>query len=828
MKRNYALVIGSQIESLRGVHADTAAIAATLEARGFIVDRRIAGDATRGGILDGFDALIGRSRGDDAAVIYYAGHGGYAVNAEAGPGERERFQCIFPTDWTTTGEFRAILDVELALRLARLTGRTRNVTVLLDCCHSAEMWRGPGDELVPRVYGAAWTQGVPEFLAAQQIDTSRLAVEGNPHAVRVVATEADRRAYERDFGGQRRGVFTRALVQVLEETGEALLSWRTVGARVRELVIEQVREQCPTVEGPHDRLLFTTIPLERDADAVAYFEADGQPFLRANRLLGATVGAEYHIMRPGATAYGASAAVARARVVELVGANARVEVEQLGPEAPRPGSPAFPTKQPYPPLPIRKAGKAADTLDDLLRNIRLEVVDDAVAARFTVVADGATLQLLDGADPAATPLDDDAQGRKLLVQRLERWSRAEAVRNLVGTGLPDDALDVRWGRIENGKPIQHAAGERACLGEWIYVTVTNRTEQPLYFAIFDIGIGGKVTLLTSGSPGGRKLEPGKSSTLGKRDGELAIRGVGPMTWPSDVPASVERRESLLVIAATEWTEFPLFETAVVTRALSRGNRMESLLDGVRQAAPVYRDMPRDDTAAPYAFHVHRIDFDLSPAPRSGFAIDQSVGALDLVRSVVARGAPARASSNIAVRIGEITIHHNRALWGQAKVRIDTLALTGAEAAHAYRAKTEVFPRTTSGEILPLQDLLVYDGPVERFLDFGIWASRDEGETKALQDLLDAAAQKGELRTAASTLAGLAMTAPDAAVVAGAGLAVATVVSFASKLIQTTVGNSIGLYRRSFLPHEDFGIGRHPREGVIRAKDFSFTLSIEAK
>lgn len=833
MTKKHALVIGSQLPPLLGVHPDTAAMTEVLGGLGFTVDRRIEGDATRAGILDGLDVLTrrcaeDRPTGDEStAVIYYAGHGGYALNAEARPGERERYQCIFPTDWTKTGEFRGILDVELSLRLARLTEATHNATVILDCCHSAEMWRSPDDELVPRVYGAAWVQGVPEFLARLQLDTSRLHVESNPHAVRLVAAEADRRAYERYVGSGRRGIFTYALVSVLEEIAGARLSWQTVGARVRELVLELAHDQRPAVEGPVDRVMFTTTPLRRP-DAVVYYQAGGQHFLRANRILGATVGAEYHIMPPGAEDHDARAVVATAKVVELVGVNARLEVKNVDPSGPRPGSPAFPAKLPYPRLPVRRTGKAADTLDDVLRNSRLEVVTDEAAARFTVAADGATLELLDGADRAATPLPDDDAGRNSLIQRLERWSRAESVRNLVSDGLPPDALEVRWGRVEHGAAVEHGPADRACVGESMYVTVTNKTDQPLYFAIFDIGVGGKVTLLTSGSPGGRKLEPGKSSTLGKRDGEPSIRGIGPLIWPDDVPTDVERPESLVVIAATEWTEFALLETPVIARSIG-GNRLEAVLDAYRQGAPVYRDLAGEDGAARRGFCVRRIDFDLSPTARTGFVIDQSVDARDLVRTVVARGLDSAgpAPTKIALRIGEITIHKNRALWGKAKVRVDTLALTGADPTHAFRSRTEVFPRTENGEILPLQDLLVYEGPIARFLDFGIWVSRDEGELETLHDLLDSAAQKGELKTAMTTLLGLAVTAPHAAVIAGAGLAVATVVSFASKLIAATVGNSIGLYRRSFLPHESFGVGRHPREGVIRAKDFSFTFSVDA-
>lgn len=824
-----ALVIGSQLPPLQGVHPDTAAMAALLSDLGFSIDKRIEGGATRAGILDGFEQLIDHSSGTDAAVIYYAGHGGYAVNAEAKPGERERYQCICPTDWDwrATGDFRGILDVELSVRLQKLTDKTPNVTVILDCCHAAEMWRTVDDELVQRAFDRPWATGVADFLTAQNLDTSKLHIESNPHAVRFVATESDRSAFEQrvsiDNKAVHRGVLTFALEGALREAGGAPLSWQTIGARVRELVLQRVRDQRPGVEGPSDRMLFTTTALKRP-DAVVYFEDKGSSFLRASRILGATVGAEYGIMRPGVTDYDMTALVAHARVVELVGTNTRVEVENVDPHGPESGALAFPEKLPYPPLLIKKGGKDWDTLDGLLPNRRFQVVRDEEPAQFTIKAENGKLAIVDGDLNATMPFNDDAAGRALLVAWLERWSKAEAVLNLVGEGLRPDAIEVRWGRVEHGVQIEHGAGERVHVGDLVYVTVTNRTTQPLYFAIFDIGLGGKVTLLTSGSPGGRKLESGKSSMLGRHDGELTVRGFGPLSWASGVPEDGFRRESLVVIASTEWTEFPLLETPLLTRALT--SRLETVLDSVREAR--YRDLPAEEASAQRGFCVHRIDFELGPTARSTFAIDRSIDAHDLARCLTVRRGlePAQAPKHVAVRIREISLHRNGALWGKAKVRVDTLVLTGAPSNHAYHPGTSEFPRAGKNDILPMQDLLVYQGPVGGFLDFGIWVSRDEGEIKQLQDLLDKEiGQREDIKGAVTKLAALAVTAPQAAAIAAAGVAAARIVSVASKLLVATVGTSIGLYRQSFLPQERFGVGHHPVEGQIRANDFSFSFEI---
>src|SRR5262249_14168498 len=101
-----ALVLGSQIEGLRGVNNDSQRMAAMLDARGFAIDLRLGAAASRAGILAGYDQLIAASEPDDAAVVYYCGHGYHACV----PKEGRSWQCIAPTDLRegTVSDWRGI------------------------------------------------------------------------------------------------------------------------------------------------------------------------------------------------------------------------------------------------------------------------------------------------------------------------------------------------------------------------------------------------------------------------------------------------------------------------------------------------------------------------------------------------------------------------------------------------------------------------------------------------------------------------------------------------------------------------------------------------
>jgi hypothetical protein len=142
----------------------------------------------------------------------------------------------------------------------------------------------------------------------------------------------------------------------------------------------------------------------------------------------------------------------------------------------------------------------------------------------------------------------------------------------------------------------------------------------------------------------------------------------------------------------------------------------------------------------------------------------------------------------------------------------------------YHAGTANFERIEDGDRLPLDNLLLYHGPANGFLDLAVWVSRDDKGGLSLADMLKAQLNGAEFKEAALVLAGL-VAAPTAGTIIAA-LGAATVVSnIAYKLLSAAVGNSIGLYRTSLLANERFGVGRHPVSGTMRAQDFSFWYQV---
>ena len=274
-----ALVIGAQVEGLRGPDEDSAQIGALLAARGFAIDRRIGPAASRAGILAGLAALTAAAAPQDAAVVYFSGHGYHGAHPDGG-----HWQCIAPTDLRAGSDhdWRGITAWELAAQLAALTRRTRNVTVWLDCCHAAELCRDGGPPgAIARALPHPVDGGRAAHLAALRAlhgpATDAVDPLGNPDVVRVVAAGQREPAFERAGpDGGYRGAFTAALVDVLAEAGDAPVSWRSIVGAIRARVQAQFPRQRPVVEGPAGRAPFSLIePAEpahvaarRDGDAV--------------------------------------------------------------------------------------------------------------------------------------------------------------------------------------------------------------------------------------------------------------------------------------------------------------------------------------------------------------------------------------------------------------------------------------------------------------------------------------------------------------------------------------------------------------------------------
>ena len=850
MKR--ALVVGSQIEGLRGVHNDIAGMQAMLERRGFDVDLRIDDRASRAGILAGYDQLIAASGPGDAAVFYYSGHGWYATVTEATPGA---WQYIVPTDIRhgSDTDWRGITAWELSLKQAQLTARTKNVTVILDSCHAAQMSRAAAvREAIPRALPHPAHAGFAAHLGQLRAQYGGVfdAIDpsGNRDAVRLVACGQRETAFEapgRD--GVHRGAFTQALIEVLDEVGEAEVSWAGLRGAIRARVLREFPLQRPEIEGPLRRRVFS-LGEPRDDGVVAIRAAGDRLVLPVGRLSGAVAGDRYGVMPVGATRHDAHDGFGELEVVEVRALDAtahRVSGSRTLPV----DALAFPLTRAAVRRPVALAvpAEANDPIAGTIAGaiaasstLRLATSDDEFALATLRLADR-DLTIEDAWGPLFPParFPDELAA---VVANLANLGVAQGVRELEGEdGVYAHELAIELGLVEHGLPrALPAHGAALGLGDRIYVEITSLSQRQLYAHVFNIGVRGKVSSLTDYAPTGIAIERGRPAALiGQRpDGVLVgLR----LSWPHGLPrASFPRVDELIVIVTSAPINLRGLETREqlpVTRG--PGARLQGLLaqlhDGVHRdasMAPVldgfllkrlsYLLHPRDAALGGLAFEV-----DDNPAGQA--AARDPAAWLEPADAITRSGArsPSRRSpsrATIAIRLTELIVERNHAMFS-TDIRIDALICTRSSGPHPGHATwTQRFQRIRDGERLPLDHGLLYLGPVRDFVDITLFVSRDVSASRELARLFDQRTHDAAFRDAAGALlvtAGATAAPWVAAVGASAALA-----RMAYDLVLAATGTSIGLYRTSFVGREQFGVGRHPARGLYRAQDFSFALSIE--
>ncbi|MBB1158061.1 caspase family protein [Amycolatopsis dendrobii] len=787
-----ALLIGSATGGLTGPGNDTAALAAALTRWDFDPVVCDGENASRAGILDAYEQLIARSRPDDAAVVYYSGHGAYAKDpalAEGMPGPGV-LQFIIPTDYEESSEddFRGIANVELSLLLEKLTARTRNAAVILDCCHSGAMSRDLETGAVAKV----WPRAVPACLARAHLDSlhrtcpglAELSPRGNPDAVRLVACATNQRAYEAPNADDvTMGYFTDALTRVLDTLDPAAkpLSWATVGDRVRQLVLRQCGVQRPDSEGPRDRELFGTgladqaaaLPASRHrewirisgAGLLGYREGDEFAIRNDEDLLGTTVVK----WTDGQAAFGPLRGPDPSRDIP---AGARAEVIATA----------------VPPLPVALDAGTGSLAESVQADPALRLAAEGETAAVRTVTGSGGVALHD----AAGPLNQPKAAPHQVLGDLKRIARARAVLRL--SEDPGLALRTRV-RVELAQVVDGVArplpagGAVLHPGQAVCVTVHNDGDpgEYVYVSLLDVGVSAQVTLLNPENPSGVPIAPGKRYVFGGNDVTGTLPGM-ELSWPSSVPPVLPRKESIVVLISEERTEAALLQQQGV-RTSGALNRLEAQL--LRLGARDGREIITPMLTRPMRFAVQTIGFDLAPVPapraeEAVFEIDDRPGH-DFLGA--ASGPPAR----IAVRLPALVVHHNRAFRNR-DFRLDTLVLTtGADGKLRHRVRTARFAGTVDGTRLPVSESPLFEGEVREQLDVAVWVSPDRG--------------------AEADFAGIA------------GESAAEIVDAAEAALTAATGGAIGLYRAAFGPGERFGAARPKAEHTVRTADFTFGLAV---
>lgn len=855
-----ALLIGSQTGALTGVHGDVEVMAEALRKLDFEVRSIIENEASSEGIVASYEDLIKATKPDDAVVVYYSGHGGRSRHPSIGadPSTPAWLQYIVPTDIDdrSGNNFRGILAEELSEMQRRLTDKSQNVTTILDCCHSARMFRDPN--LVPKAdesHVFPWEAVEARWKQVKDRAEGKLG-DVNAFAVQVVACEPDQSAYEfadSSIGGSH-GALTAALVSVLRRSDALELSWREVIEIVRPAILDIVPVQRPDILGPQAARMLFSLTEKNTVGVVGVVETGGRLWIDRAALFGVAEGDEYAVIAPGGDP---AQPWAEVKVDQVQGGRARLLVTSSPePDKPLPeGALAHPIEVSLGrrPIAVRPANHVdRQKLVDAFSNspsVRVTDDDDSriLLASLELDDNGVTFLDAQGEPFWSNPRPADEETIKLLDASMIKLARATHVRDLGSGSGPTELRDSRIAAVtlsytrldpDTGEETPIRTGEHLYSEDRVVIRAANGTNQTRYLSVLDVGLTGSVTILTGAQPSGVTIGGGETHLVGENAAHV-LEGL-ELYWPDGLPAAAPRAESIIALISDQPVDglLTLEQSGVQTRSAAMKTRgapseLERLISDL--AANRRDARPTDRGGGGPRYRVERFDFLLHPTPRpAGTDAEEpefeiNGGADPTFRMVLPRGA-ANAPERVSVRLSELKVHSNRSIL-RAKVRADFMVITASTdtSIAPYLAQSLFVDRIKDGDRLPFDNLLIYDGPVGRFLDIAVWVSKADEKELALADLLLGELKSNEVAGAITTLAALAVAAPPAAAIAGSVAAVATLVRTGARLLTEITGTSIGVYRTTLLPHERFGAGdpslRHPAKGAITAQDMTLVYEV---
>ncbi|KAG7440921.1 uncharacterized protein BT62DRAFT_909433 [Guyanagaster necrorhizus] len=320
----YALVIGidkylsNGVRDLKGAVADADAVNTFLQETLFVPKDQIKNlrneDAARVTIETEIKRLGDNSaiKKEDPILIYYAGHGAEANAPSGWPTDNGMIQMLVPHDFnpnasTDFEQGQGLLDRELGHLLADLAmKKSDNITVILDCCHSASGTRTVNDDPTFAVRGIDLpktyiiSQGLLNGIepnARGNVVPETYENSGLRSHMLLSACKRGQTARETVNGvekGQGAGVFTTALLKLLKKRGIDKLTYKDVITDL-ELPDNLPSAQDPQCEGVNQsRYLFNSKVASPQLYPIhASSDLPGQYVLEAGEAHGITSKAEF-------------------------------------------------------------------------------------------------------------------------------------------------------------------------------------------------------------------------------------------------------------------------------------------------------------------------------------------------------------------------------------------------------------------------------------------------------------------------------------------------------------------------------------------------------
>lgn len=545
------------------------------------------GEATQHAILAALDEVLVRVSEDGVVLFHFSGHGSQIEDPWENEGDGWN-ETLVPCDSGRYGEpSRDIVDDSVAEWLRALNRRTRNVTLIVDACHSGTITR---DAFACRVRGIEAVRRGRWRLRGGSRKVAGGLLAGGPAAaagwVLMAAAGDDQSAYEshaRDAGCHH-GAFSYELCRELLRPGSEHRTYRDLFELVAPRVSERFAAQRPQLEGERDRLLLAggAQPTHRFVNLIRATVEGGE--LAVGAAHGLVAGSTWAICPPGTMVPDPqSTPIAELGIDEVGVVRSRGGWRVAPAVLPPAGSRAFELSADYGSMrlavavPSRVKGyRVGRRLAEAVTSSPLLVeVEESEAELSLLLRDhrrAKRWRAVDRSGYDAFPPRAEIDDFVARLERTARWRqllRLENPRSLLSGGV--DLIVHLHG--EDG-PCPLPAGAVLSPGDQLSVEIANRTEHQLHVALIDLEADDRVRLVHPPAGADEALSAGRRMFIGRRQGEvLRVVGPPPAVRAHDGPAV----EYLRLFVSTAPTDFSLLTRlgGFVDRATT--SRLERLL-----------------------------------------------------------------------------------------------------------------------------------------------------------------------------------------------------------------------------------------------------------
>ena len=221
-----------------------------------LVKTLINGAATRENILQEMEGFLKKAGAEDTAIFYFSGHGSEETTSEEfvqkglepEGGKNETLVCY---NSKVDGVYN-IADKEIRLVISRIAEQDAHVLLLFDCCHSGSLTKADQTALLARQHRLQQWERKPRpidsyyenYYGDQWSEGEQLNIPAASY-VSISACGHNQTAMEE---GEKGGVFTNALLEVLSAVGQDELSYAELFVRLRSKLKVQQWRQDPQFE----------------------------------------------------------------------------------------------------------------------------------------------------------------------------------------------------------------------------------------------------------------------------------------------------------------------------------------------------------------------------------------------------------------------------------------------------------------------------------------------------------------------------------------------------------------------------------------------------